>query len=99
MRSTKKKTKNISDHSIGVMTIHAPEPVVEYDDTDSAEKARAAYHAALNFATPDQIMAGLQRALASQEWGAGPRGEGIPPAADWLRSRGWERAYTPEARA
>lgn len=62
-------------------------------------QARQAYREALTTATADEIMAGLQRALASEEWGCGTRGEAIPPPADWLKARGWERRYTPAARA
>jgi hypothetical protein len=46
--------------------------------------------------TSADIMAGLQRALASQEWTCE---EDIPYLAEWLKSRGWERQYTPAARA
>jgi hypothetical protein len=70
-----------------------------HNEQEEQARARQAWHEALKTATPDEIMAGLQRALASQEWGVGLLGEGIPPAADWLKSRGWERRYTPEPRA
>lgn len=68
---------------------------------ESADDARVtqAYFEALAFATRDEIKAGLERALTSQEWGFGPRGNGIPLMADWLKARGWQQKYTPEPRA
>lgn len=91
----------MSDHGTGVCIAHRHDTDDELNEHERAERAlwRKAWHEALKTATPDEIMAGLQRALASQEWGAGPLGEGIPPAADWLQGRGWERRYTPEPRA
>lgn len=94
----KRQKASGSDHSENVMTLPIADP--EYDPTDNFDKARGrqAWHEALKVATADEIMAGLERALGSAEWGAGPLGEGIPPMHVWLRSRGWERRYTPEPR-
>jgi hypothetical protein len=46
--------------------------------------------------TIEEILAGLARANASQEWACE---DDIPYLADWLNSRGWEKQYTPAARA
>lgn len=96
---TKRQKASGSDHSEeNVMTLPIADP--EIDPTDTFDKAlgRMAWHEALQVATADEIYAGLQRALASQEWGCGPLSEPVPPIYIWLRSRGWERRYTPEHR-
>lgn len=102
MWSKRQKAPSIRERSNGngTMTIPTPEQEIEIDPTDSEDKARGrqAWCEAVKIASPDEIMAGLERALGSQEWGAGPLGEGIPPMHIWLRSRGWERRYTPEPR-
>jgi hypothetical protein len=46
--------------------------------------------------TTEEILAGLERAKASQEWACE---DDIPYLADWLNARGWEKKYTPAARA
>lgn len=63
---------------------------------DEKARFRDAWGEAQKTTTSADIMAGLQRALASEEW---TYEEDIPYLADWLKSRGWEKAYTPAARA